>query len=452
MVDVRAVLRAAATEVRETLSASSDQYTRASAVLPRGGSRSRFWWPMPIYVQSAQGAYVEDIDGRRYIDCNLGFGPMILGHAHPAVSDALEAQLRKSVLYGAACVQEAELAQMLVDNIPGAERAVFVNSGTEATMTAIRIARAATGRDAVAKFEGGWHGHQDFLFHSFASTQGEPSAAVAVPEMAGIPEAVSATVVVLPFNDEAAFERIRRERDRLACVIVEAVQGGAGSLPADREFLTALRAVCDECGVLLVLDEVVTGFRLGPAGAAGLYEVTPDLVTVGKVVGGGLPVGGVVGRGELIDLAASTPGGRPSVVAAGTFAGNPMTMVAGIAQLSTLLGDPESYSRLDAIGRRMREGISARLQELEITGWVTGLGSMWGLHFSPARPRSVRDLAHDNQEASRLLAAYLLLDGVLMSSPVHLGFLSTAHSDEDVDMVITAHGRALKRMKDEACV
>jgi glutamate-1-semialdehyde 2,1-aminomutase len=436
-------------EVSEALPKSAAQIERARSVIPGGTTRGRFWWPIPVVVDRGDGARVTDIDGRTYIDCNLGFGPLILGHRHPVVTEALREQVERGVLFGPPNQAEADLAQLVVDNVPGAEQVVFTSSGTEATLGALRLARAATGRQKVAKFEGGWHGVHDFLFHSYASFEGPPAGAATIPDTAGIADAARDSVVVLPFNDPAAFERIRSEADNLACVIVEAVQGGGGAVPAERAFLAELRELCAQLGIVFVLDEVITGFRLGPAGAAGYYGLEPDLVTLGKVVGGGMNVGAVCGPSRYLDLTVAMSGRKP-VSMGGTHSANPMTMSAGRAQLGVLLADPESaYGHLERLGKRMRGGLGEILDQVGVAGHVTGAGSIWGLHFMSGEPRNIRDQAQANAAASRLLAVYLLLEGVLVSAPMHLAFLSTAHTDEDVEMVLEAHRRALTRLKEE---
>jgi glutamate-1-semialdehyde 2,1-aminomutase len=227
-------------------------------------------------------------------------------------------------------------------------------------------------------------------------------------------------------------------------------------MPADPDFLHALRAVCDETGILLVMDEVITGFRVGPRSGSGLYDITPDLSTLGKAIGGGLPAGAVAGRGDVVDctlpgLPGDTSGRRP-VNLAGTHAGNAMSAAAGVAHIDALLGDPDTYPRLARLGDRMRAGLLDLLNELGVEGYITGVGSMWGLHFSKEEPHSIRNKQRDNHIAGRLLAAYLLLEGVLMSSPVHLAFLSTAHTEQDVDAVIAAHRVALRRMQEDGCI
>ncbi len=450
------LLERGAAEVRAALPAAVAQYAKSAPIIPGGSSRARFWWPLPMYVSSASGAYLTDIDGNRYIDCNMGFGSMVAGHAHPAIERALAEQLPKGVFFGAANELEEQWARRLHDNLAGAERVMFTNSGTEATLAALRIARVATGRDHVAKFEGGWHGPQEYLQHSYTTIGGAVERPETIAEVPGIPRVVSDTVLALPFNSDHALDLLREHADELACVVIEPIQGGGGAMPAEPDFLAALRVLCDETGVLLVFDEVITGFRVGPRSGSGLYGITPDLTTLGKAIGGGLPAGAVCGRGDLIDvtlpgLPGDTSGRRP-VNLAGTHAGNAMSAAAGIAHIDVLLGDPDTYPRLQRLGDRMRAGLVDVLTDLGVEGYVTGVGSMWGLHFSKRHPLSVRDKLHDNHIAGRLLAAYLLLEGVLMSSPVHLAFLSTAHTDDDVDTVIAAHRVALARMQEVGCI
>jgi glutamate-1-semialdehyde 2,1-aminomutase len=454
--DTATLLERAEIEIRNALPASAAHYEKSIATIPGGTSRARFWWPVPIYMSHGKGAYVTDIDGVRYIDCNVGFGTMMLGHAHPAVEQALRDQLPHGVFFGAATEGEEALARLLCEHVPGAERVLFVNSGTEATLAALRIARAATGRDKVAKFEGGWHGVQEYLIHSYAHIAGDVGRPDSVPEMPGIPQAVTDSVVTLPFNDRRAFDILRERRDELACVAIEPVQGGAGAMPVDADFLHELRAVCDETEILLLIDEVITGFRFHRGSGSGYYGVTGDLITLGKAIGGGLPAGAVCGREDLISVSLPvSPGdtsGRRPVSVTGTFAANPLTTAAGLAQLETLLSEPSTYPRLAALGDRMRDGLTAILEDLQVQAYVTGIGSMWGTHFSSSAPESVRDKLADNHVASCLLAAYLLLEGVLMSAPVHLSFLCTEHTEADVDAVIDAHRAALGRMRREGCI
>lgn len=435
-------------EVRETLPASAARAERDAGLIPGATTRSRFWWPIPIYMDRGEGVRVTDIDGRTYIDCNLAFGPLILGHSHPAVVGAVRRQLDRGALFGPPNETEAELARMIVDNVPGAEKVAFAGSGMEATLGALRLARAATGRQKVAKFEGGFHGMQDYLHQSFGSVAGPLTAPETVSDSGGIAEAVRESVVALPFNHPAAFERIEAHADELACVILEPVQGGGGALPVDPEFLVGLSDLCQEKGILLILDEVITGFRLGASGGAGRYGVEPDLVTLGKVIGGGLGIGAVAGRARYLDLMVRGQDGK-AVGMGSTHAANPLSMTAGAAQLEILLGDPEHYEKLDRLGTSMRDGLAAILDELGIVAQVTGDGSLWGLHFTDQTLHSIRDLSDANRWAGRVLPAYLLFEGVLIAAPYHLGFLSAVHTDEDIDSVLQAHRRALVRMKED---
>ena len=443
-----ALEEAAAEEVRKALPGSAARYEELRDTIPGATTRPRFWWPFPPFAERGEGAYLWDIDGHRYVDINMAFGPLILGHRPPEVIKALEEQLKKGVFFGAGCLAEGDLARLVAEHVPGAQRVLWVNSGTEATLTATRLARAYTGKKKAAKFEGGWHGWHEFLFHNFRSISGEPEEVVSVPDTLGVPPEIASLAVALPYNDERAFDRIRAEADDLACVVVEAVQGAAGSMPADKEWLLQLRALCEELGVIFILDEVITGFRLGAGGAASKYGITPDLTALGKIIGGGLAAGALTGRADLLDLVLPNAEGR-SVVVAGTFSGGAMTMEAGLAQLRTLTSNPALYARLDALGDRMRAGLTAAAEEAGVSAHVTGMGSMWGIHFTEHKPRSVRDQQEAHPTAARLLSAYLLSEGVLMTNPAHLGFLSTRHTEQDVDFVVAAHRRVFARMKEQ---
>jgi glutamate-1-semialdehyde 2,1-aminomutase len=435
-------------EVRQELPKSAARAERDGKLIPGGTTRSRFWWPIPLYIDRGEGVRVTDIDGRTYIDCNLAFGPLILGHGHPVVTAAISDQVDRGVLFGPSNEWESDLGRMIVDNVPGAEMVAFAGSGMEATLGSLRLARAATGRQKVAKFEGGFHGMQDFLHQSFNSFGGPASRPETIPDSGGITDAVRDSVVALPFNDPAAYKVIEQRAEEIACVIVEPVQGGGGGIAIDHDFLVGLSDVCSEHGVLLILDEVITGFRLGPSGGAGAYGVEPDLVALGKVIGGGLGAGAVAGRAKYLDLMRRGIAGK-AVGMGSTHAANPISMAAGRAQLEVLLGAPELYDHLNRIGAKLRDGLSALMEELDIVCQVTGSGSIWGIHFAEQAPTSIRDLTEANRWAARVMPAYLLFEGVLIAAPYHLGFLSTEHTDEDIDEVLDAHRRALSRMKED---
>jgi glutamate-1-semialdehyde 2,1-aminomutase len=444
------VVEAARTSVEVNLGRSRDHYQRASVVVPAGTARSRFFWPLPVYAERGEGGYLFDVDGRKYIDCNLGIGPLLLGHRHPEVLDAIRLQLDRGVLFGAPVLEEATFAELLISVIPGAEQVILLNSGTEASMAALRIARAATGREKVGKFEGGWHGWQDGLFYSVQPSGDDPAKPETRPGSLGMARALEGTVVTLPFNDAAAFDRIRAEAADLACIIVEPIQGAAGCLVGDRSFLRELNRLCSELSIPLILDEVISGFRLGAEGAAGHYGLEPDMTMLGKAIGGGLPIGVLCGKKDLLSTLLPDSNGD-AVVLAGTTSGNPITIAAANAQVSVLMRDDGAvYQKLHTLGQRMRNGLEAALAEAGVIGAVTGVGPWWGLHLGcSAPPANVREKSEAGRLASSVLAGYLNREGVHIMAPVHQAFLCTEHTEDDVDRVIEAHVVALSRMKEE---
>jgi len=456
------LLDAAARNLAGIAPGSERLLREAEAVVPGGFTRARSFWPTPLFVDRGDGGWVHDVDGRRYIDALLGYGVMLVGHCHPVVQDAIRRQLERGTQFGVAGAEERRLAELLVDNVPGVEQVMFVHSGTEATLAATRVARAVTGRAKVAKFEGAWHGWHDYLVHSARRVAGPPAtpAAVADTKALGIPESALETVLALPYNDPAAIDIIRDQGDDLAAVFFEGVLGSAGCIPAEEEFARALRAVCSETGTLLVVDEIITGFRVGPAGASGLLGIEGDLVTLGKAIGGGLPGAALGGRRDLMAVTQPNDSGD-RVRLAGTFSANPLSMVAGRAQLEILLeGSADTYRKLQELGERVASGLNELLPELGLRGAATHAGPLWGLHFGvDAPPRSIRDSnIRDSGDNGRMrpawlvgqvLTGYLLREGVVMEAPSHLGFLSTAHTPEMADEIVAAHRRALVRMRED---
>jgi glutamate-1-semialdehyde 2,1-aminomutase len=334
--------------------------------------------------------------------------------------------------------------------VPGVEKVTFCNSGTEATMYALRLARAATGRPLVAKFEGGYHGTHDLLAVSFgrprpnADQFGPTDDPVAIPESPGLADGAWKDTIVLPYNHPAAFDKIRRHADRLAGVIIEPVQGAAGTIPADREFLSELRRITHEVGAYLIFDEVITGFRLAPGGGQEYYGVIPDVSTFGKVAGGGLPFGAVGGTSEAMRLMEydTEPG---SILMAGTFNGNPMVTAAGTAVLRRLSSEPHLYARMNAMGDRFRAEINRFAQEEDYPATATGVGSMFWMHTSRGPVKSVRDARRGDRFATPGLRLLYRKNG-LHISPNH-GFTCAAHTDEDITQLIETHKAAMQELR-----
>ena len=403
--------------------------------------------PYPIYVSSASGSRVTDVDGNEFIDLTMGFGPHILGHASPEVVAAVREAAARGLQFALHSPYQEPLARLVAAAHPGNEMVLFCNSGTEATMHAMRLARAFTGRSQVAVFEGSYHGAHDYAM-VVADPESPPTAPVAVGRGGGVTEAAVSTMTMLPYWSEEALETIRARGEELALVAVEAVQG-SNPLTAHREWLHELRRACTDAGVLLLVDEVLTGFRLGYGGAQESFGVTGDLVTYGKVAGGGMPIGVVAGRRELMELFA--PGER-SVFSTGTFSGNPVTMAAGVAVLERLRSHSEDYEYLEAESGRLADGFNEFCRDRGLPAQIQRAGSILFLRLqrAPAELRSVRDVArwtappevHDSFQL-KLLERGVILPGV------HQFHLSTAHSEQDVDAVLGACREALTELHDE---
>lgn len=376
----------------------------------------------PLELIRGQGALVSDTAGRRYVDFIMGWGALLLGHRPAGVVRALRQALQRDVLLGLTHPAEAELARLICEAVPSVERVRFTVSGTEACMTAIRLARAATGRPKILTFAGCYHGHGDSLMAG---------------QTAGIPETWLADTLTVPFNDPPALEEaLRRHAAALACVIVEPVPANTGVLVPAPGFLQRLRALTQEYGIVLIFDEVVTGFRVGPSGAQGLYGVRPDLTAFGKIIGGGLPIGAVGGPARLMRRLA--PVG--DVYHGGTFAGHPLSMAAGIAALSAVRANPP-YARLEQLAQRLTEGLARAAAARGLPVQVNAVGSMATLFFSrsPVRDASVAQAA-DRAQFARW-ANGLRGQGLLLPpSPFEALFLSTAHTDAHVDRLVRASG------------
>lgn len=391
----------------------------------------------PVFIAKGQGAYVWDIDDNRYIDYVGSWGPLILGHAHPEVVRAITEQAAIGTSYGAPTLIETEMAKLVTERVPSVEVVRMVNSGTEATMSALRLARGYTGRQKVLKFEGSYHGHGD----SFLVKAGSGVATLGLPDSPGVPEALTAHTLTAPYNNlEVVEEVFRRYGEQIAAVIVEPVAGNMGVVPPRPGFLEGLRRLTREWGALLIFDEVMTGFRVHLHSAQGLYGVMPDLTTMGKVIGGGLPVGAYGGRREIMEKVA--PEGP--IYQAGTLSGNPIAMAAGYTTLK-LLGQPGTYEELERKGARLEEGFLRNAEETGIPLQVNRVGSMVGAFFAE---EPVVDYASASRSNARHFAKFhklMLEQGIYIAPSQFEGlFISTAHTDEDLDRTLEAHRTALK--------
>jgi glutamate-1-semialdehyde 2,1-aminomutase len=387
----------------------------------------------PFFARRAQGARVEDVDGNSYIDYVCTWGPSILGHAHPAVVAAVRETAGHGTSFGIPNALEVEMARLICDWVPSVEKVRLTNSGTEATMSAVRLARGFTGRDKIVKFAGCYHGHADSLLvkaGSGALTGGQP-------DSSGVPAALAALTLCLPFNDEAALdEAFRLNAGEIAAVIVEPIPANAGLIPPRPGYLETMRELCTRHGALLIFDEVMTGFRLGRGGAQALLGVRPDLSCFGKVIGGGLPVGAFGGRADIMDLLA--PAGP--VYQAGTLSGNPLAMAAGLAQLR-ILESENIFARLETLGRRLEDGVRAALKESGRPFTFYRYGSMFCLFLTERPVANLDDARTADLPGFARLFHRLLDQGIYIApSQFETGFLSAAHTEADVD----ATARALR--------
>ncbi|MEG7444074.1 glutamate-1-semialdehyde 2,1-aminomutase [Providencia stuartii] len=427
------------------MSQSLNLYNEAQQLIPGGvNSPVRAFNGVggtPLFIERADGAYIFDVDGKAYVDYVGSWGPMVLGHNHPAVRDAVIKAVNKGLSFGAPTAAEVEMAKLVCELVPSIDMIRMVNSGTEATMSAIRLARGYTGRDKIIKFEGCYHGHADCLLvkaGSGALTMGEPNSP-------GVPEDFVKHTLTCTYNDLAsvrqAFENYPQD---IACVIVEPVAGNMNCVPPTDEFLPGLRALCDEFNALLIIDEVMTGFRVALGGAQDYYGIQPDLTCLGKIIGGGMPVGAFGGRFEVMEkLAPIGP-----VYQAGTLSGNPVAMAAGLACLNEV-AQPGVHARLTELTEKLARGLKRVSQEQGIPMVINHVGGMFGIFFTDAKSVTCyQDVMKCDVERFKTFFHLMLEQGIYLApSAFEAGFMSIAHSDEDIEKTIEAAEVAFAKMK-----
>lgn len=434
---------------REANAKSSAHEQRARKVVPGGTSRATMLQkPFPVYLRDAGGARVWDLDGNERLDFNNNMMAMVHGHGHPDVVAAVRSQIERTSAFTSVSEREVELAETLCGRVASLDRVTFDNSGTEAVMMAVRLARAFTGRTRILRFEGGYHGFYDpVITGSFshpplgASNDPHPPAM----DMAGMPPSVADEVVLVPYNDADAVRRVFREQgDRLAAVLVEPMLGGGGMIPGEPDFLRTIREESARSGTVMICDEVVT-LRFAVGGAQEVHGLTPDLTTMGKIIGGGYPVGAIGGRAEIMDLCRpADEGGK--VLTMGTFNSNPVTVAAGLATLKLL--DKAAIDRLNGLGERLRKGLADTIEKRQVPARVTGAASCFDIHFTRSEIRNARDVTTDDEALQQVCSLGLANRGILMSK-ARKGGLSTVMDESIIDTCVAAFDDTLAEMTGE---
>ncbi|HCG73752.1 MAG TPA: glutamate-1-semialdehyde-2,1-aminomutase [Nitrospina sp.] len=420
---------------------SSQLYAKAQKVMPGGvNSPVRAFNAVggePLFIKSAKGCTITDVDGNEFIDYVSSWGPLIFGHAHPCIVEAITRQAELGTSYGASTELEIELAEKVVNAVPSIDVVRMVNSGTEAVMSALRLARGITGRDKIVKFEGCYHGHSDSLLVK----AGSGLASLGTPECPGIVSGLAEKTLNLPFNDtEQVRQLFAKKGNEIAALIVEPVAGNMGVIPPAPGFLEILREETKKAGSLLIFDEVMTGFRVSLGGAQNLFGVTPDITCLGKIIGGGLPVGAYGGSKEVMDHI--SPVG--SVYQAGTLSGNPLAMAAGNIMLD-LLSEPRVYDLLEKKSKKLCDGLQKNVHELEISAQFTRVGSMFSMFFTDQIIKNFDSVKTCDTEFFKRYFNALLEEGVYIApSQFEVGFMSAIHSDEEIDQTIAVSLKALK--------
>ena len=396
----------------------------------------------PLFIKSAKGAYLSDENGKKYIDLINSWGPMIFGHKNQKVEDAVTLAVKDSPSFGAPGKREVEIAELIIDMVPSIEKVRMVNSGTEATMSAIRVARGYTGKDKILKFEGCYHGHGD----SFLIAAGSGAVTMGQPNSPGVTRGTVKDTLLSPFNDLGRVEDIiNRNPDKIAAIILEPVVGNMGCVPPNEGFLSGLRNLCDRENIVLIFDEVMTGFRLSKGGAQELYDVMPDMTTLGKIIGGGLPVGAYGGKREIMDCV--SPVGP--VYQAGTLSGNPVAMAAGIAVLTQLNEDPEVYQRLASSCKQIADGIRHQVTEFELPFTVNQIGSMYSLFFTDKEVTDFEDAQSTDVSLFGIYFRSMLEHGIYLApSQFESLFISDAIRDLEIEKILSANKKSLEKVKE----
>ena len=414
---------------------SEELFKEAQNYLPGGvDSPVRAYKPYPFFAKEARGSKIIDVDGNSYIDYCLAYGPLVLGHANEKIMEKVAEQLKIGSAYGVPTENEIKLAKLVIKKVPCAEMVRFVNSGTEATMSAIRLARAATDKKKIIKFEGSYHGAHDYVLVKSGS------GAVGLPDSPGVPEDTTKNTVLIPFNDEeAVVDLIKREGNDIAAIIVEPIMGNVGFIPPKRDYLKFLREITSQNNIILIFDEVITGFRIAEGGAQEYFGVTPDLVTFGKILGGGFPIGALAGKKDFMKMIA--PAGN--VYQAGTFNGNPVSITAGLAMLNQLNDD--FYAESERKGNLIRTGIQDILADNNLDFKVAGLSSMFQLYFTDKEVYDYTSAKSADTEKFNQYFQTLLKNGVFIPpSQFECCFISSMHDNEDIQKTLEAVEKGVK--------
>lgn len=434
---------------------SAEMYKRACESIPSGvTSRGKIYPPYPFIIKKASGSKIWDIDGNEYIDCAMSYGIAILGHCPSIVVKAIQKKAEVGLNYTIIHEGEIRLAELIKKAVPSIDRVTFCVSGTGATMHAIRMARTLTGKTLIAKFEGGYHGDHDY---SLVSAYEHPDNQLGpvdkpnrVADSLGIPKEVQSTVLVLPFNHSEAFDIIRKNKNHLAVVMVEGLQGAGGCISADKDFLIELRKITKELGIPLLMDEVFTGFRLALGGAQEFFDIQADIVVYGKIIGGGLPGAAIGGRKEIMDIITYSGNREKDNLSkchyAGTCNGNVLVMEAGAATIKYLIDHPEVYEYINKQGNHIRNEINTFCKSEDIPAQANGEGSIFYTHFVTGSIKRARDLNKVNKKAQHAFFLSLLKHNLFIPY-MHLGMISAAHTEEDIQFVIDVHKKALLDVK-----